>query len=171
MILDLPTDLLLDGLVAVLLAATIFFCALLDRRLKALRSGQDGMKAIIDQLNTATARAEVSIGQLKQASGEIDSGLSDQVHRARAVADELSVMVASGANLANRLDDERPSRSTSRPEDSFERKVVPLAQNEGQVSDHFAHADEISPNGEAKPAEQVENGLNKTLLEALKKAR
>ncbi|MBL4864552.1 MAG: hypothetical protein JKY63_06665 [Rhodobiaceae bacterium] len=47
---NIPTDLILDALVAILLAATIFYCAMLDRRLKALRSGQDGFKAIIDQL-------------------------------------------------------------------------------------------------------------------------
>ncbi|MEQ9247964.1 MAG: DUF6468 domain-containing protein, partial [Nitratireductor sp.] len=69
---NIPTDLLLDGLVAILLGATIFYCAMLDRKLKALRSGQDGLKQTIDQLNTATARAEISISQMKQVSDQLD---------------------------------------------------------------------------------------------------
>lgn len=169
----LPTDFLLDGLVAVLLVATIFYSALLDRRLKALRSGQDGLRHTIDQLNTATARAEVSIGQLKQASGEVDSGLSEQVRRARSVADELSVMVTSGNKLADRLSGEIPG-STSRP-----RRVVPLATRSEPSP---APAKTAGPEdrfdakqGQRAPAadgtSSLETGLNKTLLEALKKAR
>ncbi|MEQ9146367.1 MAG: DUF6468 domain-containing protein [Parvibaculaceae bacterium] len=169
----LPTDFLLDGLVAILLVATIFYSALLDRRLKALRSGQDGLRHTIDQLNTATARAEVSIGQLKQASGEVDSGLSEQVRRARSVADELSVMVTSGNKLADRLSGEIPGSS------SGPRKVVPLATR-AEPSAAPAKTARPEPRAESRPAQRstasdgassLETGLNKTLLEALKKAR
>ncbi|PCJ71788.1 MAG: hypothetical protein COA62_04260 [Rhodobiaceae bacterium] len=158
---NIPTDLILDALVAILLAATIFYCAMLDRRLKALRSGQDGFKAIIDQLNTATARAEMSIGQLKQASGEAGSGIIEQHEKARAVADELSVMIASGNNLADRLSQDR----------SFEPKMdrtdrVSLQAEEKVVS--FIADTAPKP---ATPAKELESGLNQTLLEALKKAR
>jgi len=159
---NLPTDLLLDLLVAVLLVATIFFCVLLDRRLKALRSGQDGLKAIIDQLNTATARAEMSIGQLKQVSGDADTGLNDQLRQARLVSDELSVMLASGNKLADRLSGERPSGAMVHDEP----KIVPLSKTK-------TGAASLSPilSEPLEPAEQLESGLNQTLLDALKKAR
>lgn len=159
---DLPTDLLLDLLVAVLLAATIFFCVLLDRRLKALRSGQDGLKAIIDQLNTATSRAEMSIGQLKRVSGDADTGLNDQLRQARLVTDELSVMLASGNKLADRLSGDRPSGAMAPDEP----KIVPLNKNEtGAASPSLIRSEPL------EEAEQLASGLNQTLLDALKKAR
>ncbi len=167
---DIPTDLLLDGLVVVLLGATIFFCVILDRRLKAMRSGQDGLKAIIDQLNTATARAELSIGQLKQVSGDMDAGLNERVRQAQTVMDELSVMVGSGQNLASRLDEGRFGRGRlvddePRAVPQEDRKIVPLddrASLQGKL---------VSEQPPEKPAERLESGINKSLLDALKKAR
>ena len=158
---NIPTDLILDALVAILLAATIFYCAMLDRRLKALRSGQDGFKATIDQLNTATARAEISIGQLKQVSGDAGSGISEQHEKARAVIDELSVMIASGNNLADRLSQDRSF------EPKMDRNDRALPQAEKKVVSFIA---DPAPKS-AAPTKELESGLNQTLLEALKKAR
>ncbi len=159
---NIPTDLLLDGLVAVLLGATIFYCAMLDRRLKALRTGQDGLKQTIDQLNTATARAEISITQMKQVSGQLDDGLTQQMRDARTLADELSVMVASGNKVAGNLGMTRQTSSTSAP--------TPAALKPRQRANHVP-----MPAAEAgmTPADagRLEDGLNQTLLDALKRAR
>ncbi len=157
---NIPTDLLLDGLVAVLLGATIFYCAMLDRKLKALRSGQDGLKQTIDQLNTATARAEISITQMKQVSGELDDGLTQQMRDARALADELSVMVASGNSLAGQLVAERPRTAGPTP------AALKPRQREKYVPTPPAEA-RMTP----ADAGRLEDGLNQTLLEALKRAR
>ena len=167
---DIPTDLLLDGLVVVLLGATIFFCVILDRRLKAMRSGQDGLKAIIDQLNTATARAELSIGQLKQVSGDVDTGLNERVRQAQIVMDELSAMLVSGQNSASRLEEKRLDRGRLAEEGpravlQEDRKIVPLddrALLQGKLA--TAQSREM-------PTERLESGINKSLLDALKKAR
>jgi len=158
---NIPTDLVLDALVAILLAATIFYCAMLDRRLKALRSGQDGFKATIDQLNTVTARAEMSIGQLKQASGEAGAGISEQHEKARAVIDELSVMIASGNNLADRLSQAY----------SFEPKMGTNNQVSPRVEEKVVSFTADTAPRPTMPAQKLESGLNTTLLDALKKAR
>ena len=157
---NIPTDLLLDGLVAVLLAATIFYCAVLDRKLKALRSGQDGLKQTIDHLNTATARAEISITQMKQVSGELDSGLAKQVRDARSLTDELSVMVASGTSLASRLGERAPSRS-----------MTPAVEPALRPREKFAPVPPADAALTPVDAGRLEDGLNQTLLDALKRAR
>ncbi len=159
---NLPTDLLLDGLVAILLGATIFYCAVLDRKLKALRSGQDGLKQTIDQLNTATARAEVSITQMKQVSGALDDGLTQQMRDARALADELSVMVASGSKIAAHLGTGRKPASapTSIPaalKPRMKERHVPMPSREAGMT--------------PADAGRLEDGLNQSLLDALKRAR
>lgn len=101
--LGLSIELIVELVVAVMLGVTVFYCIALERRLRALRSGQDGLKATIDQLNTATARAEMSIAQLKQASGELDAELAGHTQRAEAVVRDLKSMVSTGNVMAEQL--------------------------------------------------------------------
>ena len=80
----MPIDLLLEGLVAVLLVVTVGYCFVLDRRLKALRDGQDGMKEIIRELNKATERAQTGIAQLKISGDAVGAELRDTVTKSQA---------------------------------------------------------------------------------------
>lgn len=95
----------LEGLVAILLLITIAYCFVLDKRLKALRSGEDGLREVILGLNDATLRAQQSIAQLKEAGGEAGQDIAQKLRDGRALADELALMVESGNNLANRLEE------------------------------------------------------------------
>ncbi len=101
---ELPVGLILEGLLAILLGVTVFYCVLLDRRLRNLRSGQDGMREVIANLNAATARAQASIGQLTVASQETGTQLRDVLTKGSAIRDELALMIETGNNLADRLE-------------------------------------------------------------------
>ncbi|HEX7777222.1 MAG TPA: DUF6468 domain-containing protein [Parvibaculum sp.] len=96
-------DLMLEAIVCVLLAATIGYCATLDRRLRAMRTGQDGLRDLIRDLSVATNDAAAAIGRLREASDATGKSLTEQVKRGRALADELALMVESGNDIANRL--------------------------------------------------------------------
>jgi len=98
-----PFDLLLEGIVSVLLAATIGYCAMLDRRLRAMRSGQDGLRDLIRDLSAATGQAADAIVRLREASNATGQQLSEQVTRGRSLADELALMLESGNAIADRL--------------------------------------------------------------------
>lgn len=98
------SKLILDFLVAGLLAATLFYCIRLERRLGAFRSGQDGLKEVVDQLNSATDSARASIEALKAAAGMAGEQLEKRVRGAEALIDEMKVIVEAGNNLANRLE-------------------------------------------------------------------
>ncbi|PKQ04164.1 MAG: hypothetical protein CVT73_14055 [Alphaproteobacteria bacterium HGW-Alphaproteobacteria-12] len=100
---DLPLGLVLEIIVCVFLAATIGYCAILDRRLKAMRSGQDGLRDLIGQLNGATTRAVQAIDALKQASTATNDELGERVRRGGALAAELGMMIETGNNIAERL--------------------------------------------------------------------
>ena len=100
----MPFGLLIEGLVAVLLALTVIYCIQLDRRLKALRSGQDGLKELIAALDRSTARAQESMQALSGVGSDATGELRSQIAEARVLADELAIMVESGNNLANRLE-------------------------------------------------------------------
>lgn len=119
--------LIVDGLVAILLIVTIFYCLLLDRRLRALRSGQDGLKSVIAELDVATARAERAIGQLSALGSRETQGLEKAMRDARTLSDELSLMVEAGNNLADRLEGKRPR--LVRPGDKAAQEGAPVQEN------------------------------------------
>src|SRR6478752_2606635 len=88
----------------VLLAATLGYCILLERRLAAVRKGQEGLKNHIGELNMAISGAGASLRALKAAAGEAAQTLDDRLKRARLHIDELSVLTASGERIAQRME-------------------------------------------------------------------
>lgn len=111
----LPMDTMLEAIVAVLLAATIGYCATLDRRLKAMRSGQDGLRELIRELSLATEQAAGAIGRLREAGDATGRALGEQVRHGKALADELGVMIEAGNRIADRLTAAEPRRAAPMP--------------------------------------------------------
>lgn len=87
-----------------LLAATLVYCVVLDRRLKSVRSGQEEMKATIGHLNTSLAAAGASLRALQAAAGTVGEALDRRVASARAAIDELSLVTASAERIAQRME-------------------------------------------------------------------
>jgi ABC-type transporter Mla subunit MlaD len=87
-----------------LLAATLVYCIVLERRLAAVRKGQDGLKSMIGELNGAITGAGASLRALKTAAAGAAETLDDRMKRARALADELSLLSSSGERIAERFD-------------------------------------------------------------------
>ena len=95
--------LILDGLVIVLLVATIIYCVLLNRRLAAMRRNEDELQLLIASFNQATARAEAGIGALKKAAEGVRESHHGEVEDAKALYDELSFMLERGDAIAERI--------------------------------------------------------------------
>ena len=102
----LPTDLTfyLELGLEVLLAFTLGYCVVLERRLAAVRKGQEGLKRHIGELNMAIAGAGASLRALKSAAGEAAQTLDERLKRARLHIDELSVLTVSGERIAQRME-------------------------------------------------------------------
>lgn len=94
----------LDALVAVLLIATIAYCFVLSRRLGALRDAHAEMRGLVDAFDQAAERAAAGVDALKRAAAETGGDLGREVDKARALADELSLMTGSAEGLAGRLE-------------------------------------------------------------------
>lgn len=94
----------LELLLSVLLAATLVYCIVLERRLASVRKGQDGLKKMIGELNGAIAGAGSSLRALKSAAADAAETLDDRLRRARALSDELSLITNSGERIAQRFD-------------------------------------------------------------------
>ena len=87
-----------------LLALTLVYCIVLERRLAAVRKGQDGLKTTIQELNGAITGAGASLRALKSAAGEAAVMLDARLTAARTLTDELSLLTASGERIAQRMD-------------------------------------------------------------------
>lgn len=98
------------GLSALLLA-TIVYCAILERRLSALRKGQDGLKDTIAQLNQTIAAAGSSMHMLKSTAASTAEALDERISRGRSLADELALITASGERIAQRIDRSAPAQA------------------------------------------------------------
>ena len=73
--------LILDLIVAVLLATTITYAVILNNRLNQLRKNRDELAKLVATFNDATARAEAGIPKLKRASEEASSTLLERVEK------------------------------------------------------------------------------------------
>jgi len=100
----------LELVLTLLLAATLGYCIVLERRLAAVRKGQDGLQTMIGELNAAIAGAGASLRALKSAAASAAETLDDRLKRARAVADELAVVSTSGERIAQRFDRAVPQK-------------------------------------------------------------
>ncbi len=81
-----------EALLAVLLLLTVFYCWRLDRRLNALRQGQDGMRSAVQDLVNATIKAETCIQGLRANANESGKELDSRITSARRLAADLQRM-------------------------------------------------------------------------------
>ncbi|MCE2510737.1 MAG: hypothetical protein J4G10_07160 [Alphaproteobacteria bacterium] len=98
-------SLLLDGLLVALLAATLVYAVILNRRLLSLRKEKSGFEKMLANFNASTLRAEESIHRLKAVADVSSKELQQQTSLARTLRDDLAFLVDRGENLADRLED------------------------------------------------------------------
>jgi len=95
--------LIIEILVAILLALTIGYCMMLNRRLKLLRSDEHSLRATISELVTATEIAERAIAGLKLTVEECELGLGARLRSADRFTADLDRSIAGGKDLLDRL--------------------------------------------------------------------
>jgi hypothetical protein len=94
---------IIESLVAVLLVLTIFYCMLLNKRLKRLKADEHSLKATIAELITATEIAERAIGGLKHTVRDVNDNLGSQLASATAMSGQLKDMLSESDSVIRRL--------------------------------------------------------------------
>ena len=87
------TGIILDSILMLLLVAAIGYGIKLEKKLKALRDGQLAFAGAVTELNAAAGRAEQALATLRASGHETDL-LHDRIIKARAVKQELEVLIA-----------------------------------------------------------------------------
>jgi hypothetical protein len=103
-------ELIADGLLTLLLIAALAAILRLELRLRTIRAGQADMARTVNELNTAAHRAEAAIRGLRATAEGAGADLDMRIGRARALADELSLLSERGATRMAAVEPLRPSR-------------------------------------------------------------
>jgi chromosome segregation ATPase len=106
----------LDVVVALLLAATIVYASVLNRKLATLRNTKQEMEALVNRLVESTSKAEGALSELKAAANESGQRLETQVMQARELSDDMNFLVEKATSLADRLEGQiGQARAATRP--------------------------------------------------------
>jgi hypothetical protein len=95
--------LIIESLVAILLAVTIVYCVVLNKRLLRLKADEASLKATISELITATEIAERAIAGLKLTVRECDQNLGERLRTAERFCAEIERQVTAGDEVVHRL--------------------------------------------------------------------
>lgn len=96
-------ELAIELMVSALLATTIAYCVVLNRRLLRLKADEAVLRATIGELITATEIAERAILGLKSAAAACDATLGARLQRAEGVTAEIEQAIRRGETLAGRM--------------------------------------------------------------------
>lgn len=86
-----PVVMALEIVLALMLAACLVFFWRLDRKLVALKTGQDGVRAAAAELAEAAVQAEAAVRSLRATAHEAGRDLQARIDDARATADRLGI--------------------------------------------------------------------------------
>jgi hypothetical protein len=93
----------IESLVAVLLAVTVGYCVVLDRRLQRLRADEGQMRATVVDLGMATERAERAIDSLRKTLADCDQSLAERLRIAERTTLDLESRIRSGDEVLGRI--------------------------------------------------------------------
>ena len=103
-----------------------------------MRKGQNSIKAVIGELDTAITNAGASIRSLKATTAGAAEQLDARLKGARAVIDELSLLTASGDRIAQRLDRAADESASQRTAQRFDRGAEEtVAQHTAAIINHL----------------------------------
>jgi hypothetical protein len=95
---------LINAVIIVLLAITIGYCWLLNRRIKVLQDSRGELAQLLKHFDDSTQRASESIIALQTASRKIGDNIQHRIDKANYLMDDLAFMVEKGNKLANQME-------------------------------------------------------------------
>ena len=93
------TGMILDGALMLLLVAALGYGVRLERKLTALRAGQQAFASAVTELNAAAGRAESALASLRASGPETDL-LHDRIIKAREVRAQLETLITRGSEFS-----------------------------------------------------------------------
>lgn len=99
----LPLGIIVEALVAILLAITIGYCVILNQRLKRLHADRDALRKMVADLVDSTALAHAAVQELKSAALEADATLAARLEEGERLGTELASQITAGQQIMDRI--------------------------------------------------------------------
>jgi hypothetical protein len=99
----LPLGIVVETLVAILLATTIGYCVILNQRLKRLHSDRGELRQMVADLVQATGLANTAIQELKSTAQEAETGLASRLDEAEKFGVQLANHISAGQQIMDRV--------------------------------------------------------------------
>ena len=125
----LGLGLAVEGLVTVLLAITVGYCVMLDRRLQQFKKDEGSIRQTVIELAMATERAEHAIAGLRNTVSDADGSLTDRLRAAERFTAEFDHKLKSGDEILTRI---MQIVSASRSAAMVETPVEPVAVKQAE---------------------------------------
>lgn len=173
----MTSSLVIDLLILVLLAVSVGYCVVLNRRLSTLRQGQKEFVTLIARFDDATQRAELNIERLRGVSAEIDEHLGERISSGRALRDELRFLIERAAPAIERSRSMTASRGVSATASrggtatTASRGGTVTTASRGETRAATGRAAPLPPFSTTPPNETSGSVVEADLLEALREAR
>ena len=137
----MTSGIFIEGLVIVLLTATIVYCYILSGKLKSLKLEESMLRSTIAELMTTTELAERAIAGLKVTANENQKNLGHHVREAEQLNLELRANLSEGEELVRRIAMITQAGSVNKPLPSPRRPVArPTTSQPRAVSELAAEA-------------------------------
>jgi hypothetical protein len=130
---SLIINLLVNIIMAGLLAVTISYCWMLNRRIKILQDSKSELSQLLKHFDESTQRASESIIALQTASKKIGENIQLRIDKANYLLDDLAFMLEKGSRLSEQLEANLAvSRAKDRvkAQESIEEPPLPTIETE-----------------------------------------
>ena len=101
--LGMPLGMVVETLVAILLATTIGYCVILNQRLKRLHADRDQLRKMVADLVNATNLANAAIKELRNTAQEAELVLDARLGEAERFGIELAAHVSAGQQIMEKI--------------------------------------------------------------------
>jgi hypothetical protein len=99
-----PMEWMLELVLVVMLAVTLFHAVRLERALGVLKRDRATLESLVTGFNTSTRQAEQGVERLRAAADGAGRQIARQSEAAMALKDDLAFLTERGEKLADRLD-------------------------------------------------------------------
>ena len=94
---------IIDGILIILLVATIFCAVSLSRRLSSLRSDKKNLEKLMSEFHHISEKADKSLTGIRATAEEVSRELAEANAKSRSMRDELAFLVERADRLAEKI--------------------------------------------------------------------
>ena len=139
-------NLLVNIIMAALLAVTISYCWMLNRRIKILQDSKSELSQLLKHFDESTQRASESIIALQTASKKLGENIQLRIDKANYLLDDLAFMLEKGGKLSEQLE---ANMAVSRAERRIAQEKEPMRAQEQEPEEPMPSAEKTRASLEA----------------------